>query len=328
MSFSWTNRKVLVTGATGLLGSWLTQELVARGADVTCLVRDRVPRSRLVTTGTIERVNVVHERLENYEGVLRAVNEYEIDTVFHLAAQTIVGTASRSVLSTFEANIKGTWNLLEACRTCSSLVRGVVLASSDKAYGEHATLPYTEDFALQGRYPYDASKACSELLALSYATSFGVPVATTRCGNLYGGGDLNYSRIVPGTIRSALHGERPIVRSNGQLVRDYFYVEDAVAAYICLAENLRGLDLAGQAFNFGTSTPKSVLEMVAAVLAATGREDLEPEVQNTASNEIAAQTLDCTKAHEVLGWRPAFTLEDGLRRTVDWYREHELGGVS
>ncbi len=319
----WRNRNVFVTGATGLLGSWLVEALVERGANVVCLVRDAVPRSRLVSSGAIERVVVVRGELEDFETVLRAINEYEIDTVFHLAAQTIVGTASRSVLSTFEANVKGTWNLLEACRATGKLVQRILVASSDKAYGEHATLPYTEDFPLLGRFPYDASKACAEILAASYARSFRLPIATTRCGNLYGGGDLNWSRIVPGTIRSALLGERPIIRSNGKLVRDYFYVEDAALAYLFLAERMLEHDLAGQAFNFGTGTPKSVLELVALILAATGRKDLEPRILDQATNEIEAQYLDCTKAREVLGWSSRFTLEQGLERTVAWYRAHE-----
>jgi CDP-glucose 4,6-dehydratase len=320
---TWKNHNVLVTGATGLLGSWLTEALLARGANVTALVRDAVPRSRLVTSGAIQRINVVRAALEDYPEVLRAINEYEVETVFHLAAQTIVGTASRSVLSTFESNVKGTWNVLEAARSLPQLVKRVVVASSDKAYGNHEVLPYAEDFPLRGRFPYDVSKACAELLCQSYAASFGLPVVTTRCGNLYGGGDLNYSRIVPGTIRSALLGQRPVVRSNGKLVRDYFYVEDAVAAYLHLAERMRELRLGGQAFNFGTSEPKSVLEMVALILEAAGRPELQPVVQDQASNEIEKQFLDCTKARKVLGWKPAFTLRQGLARTVDWYREHE-----
>lgn len=320
---SWKNRNVLVTGATGLLGSWLTQELVARGANVTCLVRDQVPRSRLVTSGVITKVAVVRAPLEDFQEVLRALNEYEVECVFHLAAQTIVGTASRSVLSTFEANIKGTWNVLEAARSLPQLVKRVVVASSDKAYGEHAKLPYSEDAPLVGRFPYDASKACAELLCASYAASFKLPVVTTRCGNLYGGGDLNYSRIVPGTIRSALLGERPIVRSNGKFVRDYFYVEDAAGAYLHLAEKMLELDLHGEAFNFGTNEPKNVLEMVALVLRAAGRPELEPVVQNQASNEIERQFLDCTKARTKLGWTPRYSMSEALARTVAWYREHE-----
>ncbi len=328
MSFSWKNRNVLVTGSTGLLGSWLTEALLERQANVTCLIRDSVPKSRLVQGGAIDKVNVVRGGLEEYDVCLRAVNEYEIDTVFHLAAQTIVGTATRSVLSTFEANIKGTWNLLEACRVCGALVKRVVMASSDKAYGDHEKLPYAEDEPLNGRYPYDASKACAEIIAFSYAETFGLPVATTRCGNLYGGGDLNYSRIVPGTIRSALMGERPIVRSDGKLIRDYFYVEDAVNAYLHLAEMVEELNLGGEAFNFGTSTPKNVLEMVDLILGAAGRKDLEPVVQNQANKEIKAQYLDCTKAGNVLGWKPTFTMEAALEKTVAWYREHEAYTLS
>jgi CDP-glucose 4,6-dehydratase len=323
MTFVWKDRNVFVTGATGLLGGWLTEALLERGANVVCLVRDQVPRSRLVSGGAIERVTVARGELEDFETVLRVVNEHEIDTVFHLAAQTIVGTASRSVLSTFEANVKGTWTLLEACRATGKLVERIVIASSDKAYGEHPTLPYTEDFPLQGRYPYDASKACAEIVALSFAKSFRLPVAITRCGNLYGGGDLNYSRIVPGTIRSALRGERPIIRSNGKLVRDYFYVEDAALAYLHLAEHFSELDLAGEAFNFGTGEPKSVLELVRLILSACGRSELEPRILDQATNEIAAQWLDCTKARERLGWSPRFTLEQGLARTVEWYRARE-----
>jgi len=328
MSFSWKNRNVLVTGSTRLPGAWLTEALLERGANVTCLIRDQVPMSRLVRGGAIERVNIVRGGLEEFDVVLRAVNEYEIDSVFHLAAQTIVGTATRSVLSTFESNIKGTWNLLEACRMCDKIVKRIVMASSDKAYGDHEKLPYSEDEPLNGRYPYDASKACAEILAFSYAETFALPVATTRCGNLYGGGDLNYSRIVPGTIRSALLGERPIVRSDGKLIRDYFYVEDAVGAYLHLAEKFDELNLGGQAFNFGTSTPKNVLEMVALVLAAAGRQDLEAVVLDQVSNEIRAQYLDCTKAGEVLGWKPQFTMEAGLEKTVAWYRENEGDALS
>jgi CDP-glucose 4,6-dehydratase len=317
----WKDRNVLVTGGTGLLGSWTVDALLARGARVTCIIRDDVPDSRLVTTGAIAKVNVVHGGVEDYETCLRALNEYEIDTVFHLAAQTIVGTAARSALSTFETNVRGTWTLLEACRELGPLVKRIVVASSDKAYGAHDELPYREDAPLQGRFPYDVSKSCADLIALSYFASFSLPVAITRCGNLFGGGDWNMSRIVPGTIRSLLRGERPIVRSTGKLIRDYFYVEDAVLAYLELAEQMEPKKLAGQAFNFGTGKPMSVLEMVAAVTKAVGREDLQPEILGRTDGEIPAQYLDCAKARQVLGWKPAFTLEEGLARTVRWYRE-------
>lgn len=317
----WKDRNVLVTGATGLLGSWLTQELVRIGARVTILLRDTVPQSYLASSGILREVNIVSGDLADYFTVLRAVNEYEIDSIFHLGAQTIVGTASRSALSTFESNIRGTWNLLEACRTCSKLVRSVVVASSDKAYGSHLTLPYTEETPLQGRFPYDVSKSCADLLALSYFESYRLPVGITRCGNLFGGGDLNFSRIVPGTIRSVLKGDRPVIRSDGKFVRDYFYVEDACEAVLKLAEQLDQRELQGQAFNFGNEKPLTVLDLVNSILMLMERPDLKPLVLNEANNEIREQYLDCTKARSLLGWRPKFSIEDALKRTIQWYRE-------
>lgn len=320
MSF-WSGRQVFVTGATGLLGSWMVDELLARGAEVTCLVRDWVPSSRLIAGGALHRVQTVRGELEDYQTVLRALNEYEIDTVFHLGAQTIVGTASRSALSTFESNVKGTWTLLEACRALPRLVQRVLVASSDKAYGAHDELPYTEDTPLRGRFPYDVSKSCADLISLSYAHTYGLPVAVTRCGNLYGGGDLNFNRLIPGTIRSALRGESPIIRSDGTFVRDYFYVRDAVDAYVALAERLPEPEIVGQAFNFGTETPLSVLEVVDVLLGLMGRDDLEPTVLNEATHEIREQYLDCARAKRVLGWEPGHTLEQGLRETIAWYEE-------
>lgn len=317
----WRDRPVFVTGATGLLGSWMVQELIARGAAVTCLVRDHVPRSRLLSEGLIHDVNVVHGSLEDHALCLRALNEYEIDTVLHLGAQTIVGTASRSALSTFEANVRGTWNLLEAAHLCSKKVSRVVVASSDKAYGIHETLPYQEDAPLQGRYPYDVSKSCTDLISFSYFHTYGLPVCVTRCGNLYGGGDLNWNRLIPGTIRSALQDEAPIIRSDGKFLRDYFYVEDAVGSYLDLAEGMDDAGLHGEAFNFGTQEPKSVIEIVDAILASLGKTSLQPRILNEASHEIPEQYLDCTKAQERMGWKPRFELEAGLERTVAWYRE-------
>ena len=322
MADDWTGRRVLVTGATGLLGSWLTPALLERGAQVVCLIRDWVPQSALVTSRALERAQVVRGELEDYFTVLRAINEYEVDTVFHLGAQTIVGTAQRSVLSTFDSNIRGTWTVLDACRACAKLVRRVVVASSDKAYGAHTCLPYTEEMPLQGRFPYDASKACAEMLCLSYFHTYGLPVAITRCGNLFGGGDLNFNRIIPGAIRSGLSGERPVIRSDGRYVRDYFYVEDAVQAYLNLAESLEPLSLYGQAFNFGTETPLTVLEVVGRVLTALGRPDLEPVILSEASEEIREQYLDCSKARQRLGWKPIFSFDEGLEKTIAWYRAH------
>jgi CDP-glucose 4,6-dehydratase len=319
MSF-WHGRSVFVTGASGLLGSALVEELAERGARVTCLVRDWVPQSRLFAEDLAQRASLVRGELEDGETVLRALNEYECETVFHLGAQTIVGTASRSPLSTFESNIKGTWVLLEACRQLPKLVKRVLVASSDKAYGEHEKLPYTEDAPLVGRFPYDVSKSCADLIAFSYFHTYRTPVAVTRCGNLYGGGDLNWNRLVPGTIRSLVRGERPIVRSDGTFVRDYFYVRDAVEAYLALAERMHEPELHGEAFNFGTEQPLSVLEVVALISKLMQRTDLTPVVLNEANHEIPRQYLDCSKARHRLAWHPRRTLEQGLRETIEWYR--------
>ena len=325
MSF-WRDRSVFVSGATGLLGSWLVEALLDMGADVTCLVRDWVPSSRFVGEGLLERTQVVRGDLEDLQVVLRALNEYEVDTVFHLGAQTIVGTAARSTLSTFESNIRGTWTLLEACRLAPSLLERVIVASSDKAYGSHEHLPYTEEATLQGRFPYDVSKSCADLIALSYFHTYDLPVAVTRCGNLFGGGDLNFNRLVPGTIRSALNGESPIVRSDGEFIRDYFYVRDAVGAYLQLAERLPG-EFTGEAFNFGNERPFSVLAVVQLILESMDREDLEPTILNEASAEIREQYLDCSKARRLLDWEPRFSIEDGLRETIAWYERWLADGA-
>lgn len=318
MSF-WDQRNVFVTGTTGLLGSWVTEALADAGARVVVLVRDWVPDSRAVTSGVLDRVTAVRGELEDHALLVRILNEYEIDSVFHLGAQTIVGTASRSALSTFEANVRGTWNLLEACRACAPRIERVIVASSDKAYGTQPSLPYREDMPLQGRSPYEVSKSCADLIALSYYHTYDVPVAITRCGNLFGGGDLNFNRLVPGTIRSALRGEPPIVRSDGTFVRDYFYVRDAADAYLQLAERLPGDGVTGEAFNFGNETPVSVLNLVDQILDLAGRRDLVPKVLNQAQDEIPAQYLDCSKARRVLGWEPASGLTAGLQETIDWY---------
>lgn len=318
MSF-WTSRNVLVTGGSGLLGSWMMQELARRGANVVCLLRDWVPASRLRTEGLLDQVTVVRGELEDRDLLLRAINEYEVEAVLHLGAQTIVGTASRSPISTFEANIRGTWNVLEACRECPKLIKRIIVASSDKAYGEHPVLPYTEDAPLIGRFPYDVSKSCADLITFSYWHTYRLPVAVTRCGNLFGGGDLNFNRLVPGTIRSALRDQRPVIRSDGSFVRDYFYVRDAVDAYLLLAERMDDPKFHGQAFNFGTETPMSVLEMVAAILKRIGKAHLEPVIMNEASHEISRQYLDCAKARSMMDWKPAFTLEQGLDESIGWY---------
>lgn len=311
---------MLVTGATGLVGAWLTRRLAQAGADVVCLVRDWVPQSELVRSTTLECVGVARGDVRDRDALERILGEYETDTVIHLAAQTIVGIANRNPISTFETNIQGTWNLLEACRR-SPGVRSIVIASSDKAYGDQEILPYSEDAPLQGQHPYDVSKSCADLLAHTYAKTYGAPVAITRCGNFYGGGDFNWNRIVPGTIRSALRGERPVIRSDGQYVRDYFYVEDGAAAYMLLAEQLHCREeLRGRAFNFSNELQITVLELVRQILAAMNS-DLEPEVRNEASNEIRRQYLSAERARRELHWSPMFTLEEGLARTIDWYKE-------
>jgi CDP-glucose 4,6-dehydratase len=317
----WTSKNVFVTGASGLLGGALVEELVARGANVTCLMRDWIAQSRLLSENLVSRCNVVRGELEDYETLLRALNEHEIEVVFHLGAQTIVGTATRSPLSTFEANIKGTWVLLEACRQLPRLVKRVLVASSDKAYGSHDKLPYTENAPLVGRFPYDVSKSCADLICASYYHTYKLPVAITRCGNLYGAGDLNWNRLIPGTIRSLVRGERPIVRSDGTFVRDYFYVRDAVDAYLALAERLGEPKFHGEAFNFGTEEPLNVLDIVGRLQKAVGRTDLAPVILGEASHEIPRQYLDCSKAREQLAWRPARTLDQGLAETVSWYRK-------
>ncbi|HCJ10902.1 MAG TPA: sugar dehydratase [Clostridiales bacterium] len=318
----WSGRPVLVTGGTGFVGSWLVKELVDRGADVVCLVRDHVPRCWLFLSGYLERVTSVRGCVEDYRTLERVLNEYEVETVFHLAAQTIVGTANRSPLATFEANVRGTYNLLEAARVHGRTVRRVVVASTDKVYGRHEDLPYTEDMPLRGTYPYDVSKTCAELITRAYARTYDLPAAVARCGNIYGGGDLNFSRLVPGTIRSLVLGRRPVIRSDGRHTRDYLYVEDAVRGYLLLAEALSEPAVCGEAFNFGTGTPVTVLEMVRLLRVLMGRLDLEPVVQGGAPAEIERQSLSAEKARRVLGWSPVYSLEEGLQETVAWYREH------
>ena len=316
----WSGRRVLVTGATGIVGSWLVKDLLARGAQVFVLIRDWDPQSELMRSGDVERTSVIHAALEDFRGVERAITEHETDTIFHLGAQTIVGTALRSPLQTFESNIRGTYHVLEACRMHSDIVRRVVVASSDKAYGESEALPYTENMPAQGQHPYDVSKSCADLLARSYAFTYGLPIGVARCGNIYGGGDLNWSRIVPGTIRSLLHRERPIVRSDGSYLRDYLYVKDAVAAYQTLACALDNSQVRGQAFNFGPGVPVSVLDVVGSIRSLMRAEDEEPIIANNARGEIRNQYLDCSKAARLLRWQPRLTLRQGLEETIGWYR--------
>jgi CDP-glucose 4,6-dehydratase len=319
MSQFWRDRPTFVTGATGLVGGASVRRLVEAGADVVCLVRDWVPQSEFVSSHLIDRVKVVRGDVADRALLERTLGEYEVDTVIHLAAQTIVGIANRNPITTFEANIAGTWALLEAVRR-SPTVKSIVVASSDKAYGEHDTLPYTEDAPLRGRHPYDVSKSCADLLAQSYAWTYKQPVAITRCGNFYGAGDLNWNRIVPGTIRSVIRGQQPLIRSDGAPIRDYFYAEDGALANILLAQKIgENPDLRGHAFNFSNEAQVTVLALVRRILALM-ESKLEPEIRNEATNEIRHQYLSAAKAKKMLGWKPIFTLDEGLRQTIEWYR--------
>lgn len=323
----WRDRPTLVTGGTGLVGSWLVRRLAEAGADVVCLVRDWVPGSEIVRSKILDQVKVVRGDICDRGILERTLGEYEVNTVFHLAAQTIVGIANRNPVSTFESNIEGTWNVLEAARR-SPLVKATVVASSDKAYGDQEKLPYSEDTPLEGRHPYDVSKSCADLITQAYGKTYRMPVAVTRCGNFYGGGDLNWNRIVPGTIRSVLRGERPVIRSDGQFVRDYFYVEDGAACYMLLAEQLlqQSETLRGKAFNFSNEIQVTVTELVKLILEKMNS-SLVPDIRNEASNEIRRQYLNAERARQQLGWKPLFTLDEGLTRTISWYREFLEGAV-
>jgi len=316
----WRNRPTFITGGTGLVGSWLVKALLAQGADIVCLVRDWVPSSLILQPQQIKQVRIVRGDVRDQRCVERVLGDYEVKTVIHLAAQTIVGVANRNPIETFESNIQGTWCLLEACRR-SPLVEQVVIASSDKAYGIQESLPYQETAPLQGRYPYDVSKSCTDLIAQSYAYTYGLPVVIARCGNFYGGGDLNWNRLVPGTIRSIINQENPRIRSNGQFIRDYLYVKDGANAYLQLAEALeRNPSLKGEAFNFSLEINLNVLELVEKI-STFMNSDLVPLILNEVSSEIPVQFLSSEKARRILGWEPFFSLESGLLETIQWYRE-------
>lgn len=315
----WKDKNVFVTGCTGLLGSWLTKALIERDANVIGLIRDLVPKSNLNWSGFNDKINIIRGEIEDYFLLERTINEYEVDTVFHLAAQTIVTIANRNPLSTFEANIKGTWNILEACRR-NPLVKRIIVASSDKAYGDQEKLPYNEVTPLEGRHPYDVSKSCADLLCRTYFETYKLPVCVTRCGNFYGGGDLNFNRIVPGAIRSIFNSERPIIRSDGTFIRDYFYIEDAVEAYLLLAEKMEDKKIHGEAFNFSNEIQVTVLELVEKIIESMGS-DLKPKILNETTNEIKHQYLSAEKAKRILDWKPRYTLEEALQRTKEWYRK-------
>lgn len=318
----WQNKNVFVTGATGLVGSWLTKALVEKGAHVIVLLRDQDPQSELIRSGLINKTSVVQGSLEDGVTCERAISEYEIDTVFHLGAQTLVGTALRNPVLTFEANIRGTYLLLDACRKHKQHIKRVVIASSDKAYGSSLVLPYTEDMPLQGVHPYDVSKSCTDLLAMTYYHTYQLPIAVARCGNIYGGADLNWSRLIPGTIRSLLHGIAPEIRSDGSFTRDYIYVSDVVEAYLLLAQELHRDEIQGEGFNFGPNRPYSVIEIVNKLRELMNKQNLVPQILNQAKAEIRDQTLDSTKARRLLKWNSDYSLERGLEETIKWYMNY------
>ncbi len=318
---NWKENRVLVTGATGIVGSALVKQLLQNGAFVVTLIRDWNPHSELIRSGDVQGTTVVSGELENFYALERAISENDIDTVFHLGAQPLVGVALRSPLPTFEANIRGSYNLLEACRVHKKLVKRIVIASSDKAYGDVAILPYTEDMAPLGRFPYDVSKSCTDLLARSYSQTYDLPVTIARCGNIYGGGDLNWSRIVPSTIRSYVNSEKPIIRSDGKFTRDYIFVQDVVEAYLLLASRTQDQEIRGHAFNFSGEQAWTVLEVVEAIQKLMKCEHIEPSILNQATAEIRDQYLDSSKAKRLLQWAPLFSLEKGLVQTIEWYKD-------
>jgi CDP-glucose 4,6-dehydratase len=317
----WSARRVFVTGATGAVGSWVTKDLLERGATVVALVMEADSRSELYRSGRIQRVRAVYGRLEDFSTLERALAEYEVDTVIHLGAQAIVGTADAAPLETFESNVRGTWNLLDACRRRPKAIQRIVIASSDKAYGEHDHLPYTEDMPLKGRGTYEVSKSCADMIARAYYHTFGLPVVIARCGNVYGGGDLNWSRIVPGTIRSLYQGESPQIRCDGQYVRDYLYVMDVSRAYLSLAAHMDSREVCGESFNFGADSRLTVLQVVDEISRLMKCQHLKPIVLNKAQGEIRSQFLCSAKAARVLQWKPAYSLEEGLRETIQWYKQ-------
>ncbi|OIP34231.1 MAG: sugar dehydratase [Deltaproteobacteria bacterium CG2_30_63_29] len=319
MTEPWRGRRVLVTGATGLIGSALCARLVEVGATTVALVRDHDPQSELFRAGTIRALHIVNGQLEDLSTVTRALAEHEIDTVFHLGAEAIVGTAYRNPLQCMESNVRGTYNLMEACRQQRGLLRRIVVASSDKAYGESTVLPYTEEMPMAASNPYDVSKSCADLISRAYATSYELPVVVARFGNIYGGGDLNFSRLIPGTIRDLLADRAPRIRSDGKFLRDYLYIEDAVDGYLALAQFASEPGAAGQAFNLGPKSPHAVLEVVSVLRALLGREDIEPLILANCQGEIRDQHLASEKAKRLLGWSAAHSLEEGLRPTIDWY---------
>lgn len=316
---NWKNAHVLITGADGFIGSWIAKELINQGAEAYTILRDIKRQSNLDVLNIKDKINIINGDLINLDVCTRVMNEYEIDTCFHIAAQAIVGAANRSPLSTFESNIKGTWNILESARL-SKFITGIVVASSDKAYGVQDKLPYTEESPLIGFYPYDASKACADILARCYFKTYGLPISVTRNANTYGGGDLNFSRLIPDTVRSILNNVQPVIRSDGTPERDYMYIKDSVDAYLTLASNLKRKDIQGEAFNFGSGKPISVINLYNKIIKLMGK-DVIPKILGAAKNEIDRQFLSIEKAKRLLKWEPKYSLDEGLKETIEWYKD-------
>lgn len=321
IEINWDEKKVLITGATGLIGSWMVKELLELGCHIVALVRDVDYQSELYRSKDHLKITIMNGKLEEFSDLIRAINEHKIDTIFHLGAQTIVGAALYDPLQTFESNIRGTYHVLEASRRYKDFVENVIIASSDKAYGTSEILPYIEDMALKGMHPYDVSKSCTDLLAQTYHNTYNLPVVIARCGNVYGGGDLNWSRIVPGTIRSLLYNERPVIRSSGKFIRDYIYVKDIAKAYLFLAEKNSEKQIAGEAFNFSNEKPITIIEIVDEIRKLMRKENIEPKILNLELKEIFKQYLSSKKANKILGWLPKYDLKEGLTETIEWYEE-------
>ena len=322
MNSFWKGKRVFITGASGLLGSWLTKKLIDCGADVIILMRDFNPQRELLKSSDYKKTYVVNGQLEDIETLKRAISSYKVEYIFHLGAQAIVDTALENPLETFESNIRGSYNLLEAARLHGKSIKGIVVASSDKAYGHSKSLPYLEEHPLSGKYPYEVSKSCADMIAMSYYHTYKLPIAISRCGNIYGGADTNWNRIVPGTVLSFYKNESPIIRSSGDFLRDYLYVEDVVDAYLLLAQNLQRKEIQGEAFNLAPGKPYAVFEIVSLISRAMNKAHLKPTVLSRAEKEIKDQFLNCSKAEKLLNWKPKHSLEEGLKKTIKWYEKY------
>ena len=316
----WEGKKVFITGCNGFIGSWLTYELFKQGADITGLIRDQIIRTNLHLLQLEKKINIVHGDVIDFNCLRRCFAEYDIDTVFHLAAQPIVTVALKDPIGTFKANIEGTWNILEVSRQIN--VQRLIIASSDKAYGTHKELPYDETFPLNGQFPYDVSKTCSDLIAQTYFNTYELPVCITRNANIYGGGDLNFNRIIPETIKSILSGKDPVIRSNGEFIREFFYVKDAVKSYLLVAENLHRKNIMGRAFNFGSTEKIKIIDLVNKIIKLSGNRNIKPIILDEVKKEITDQYLSCKLAESVFKWKPDYMLEEGLKETYNWYKEY------